>query len=61
MKFSEWLKVNDMTITKWHPVDEVGYEVPDDEVDIIVERYLRNVKKIYGDPVAADEPQGAGS
>lgn len=64
VKLSEWLNQQDIELAHWEPVESYdmwGNEEHDhqlvpyepDEVDAILERYLRNVRKIYGDQPAA--------
>ena len=61
MTFSEWLNQQDIELCKWEYVEPVGCTPHDhvlvpytpEETDIIIERYLRNVRKIYGDMPAA--------
>jgi hypothetical protein len=69
MKFSEWINQQDIELARWEYVE--GPEPGDvfashshhhelvpytpEETDIIIERYLRNVRKIYGDMPAAGD------
>lgn len=61
MTFSEWLNQQDIELCKWEyvepadctPHDHVLVPYTPEETDIIIERYLRNVRKIYGDMPAA--------
>lgn len=64
MNFGEWLDQQDIALGRWEPVadyDLFGNEshhheltpFTPEETDIILERYLRNVRKIYGDMPAA--------
>ena len=63
MTFSEWLNQQDIELCKWEYVEPVGCTPHDhvlvpytpEETDIIIERYLRNVRKIYGDMPAAGD------
>jgi hypothetical protein len=57
MKFSEWLNQQDIELAHWEPRslpdhhhDLVPFEP--EETDAILERYLRNVRMIYGPPIA---------
>lgn len=59
MTFSEWLDQQDIELCQWQSVGEgadhhhVLMPFEPEETDIIIERYLRNVRKIYGDMPAA--------
>lgn len=64
MKFSEWTNQQDIELAHWEPVEKYdlwGNDVHEhelvpytpEETDVIIERYLRNILKIYGDQPAA--------
>ena len=61
MTFSEWLNQQDIELCRWESVGEgadhhhVLMPFEPEETDIIIERYLRNVRKIYGDMPAAGD------
>lgn len=68
MKFAEWLNQQDIELCQWESVGEgadhhhVLVPFTPEETDIIIERYLRNVRKIYGDqPAKAQWRDGTAS
>lgn len=61
MTFWEWLNQQDMHLARWETTgetfedhDHVLVPLEEEETEALLERYLRNVKKIYGDPVAGE-------
>lgn len=61
--FWDWLNVHDMHLARWECVEEYDMWGNDkhehvlvpldmEETEAILDRYLRNVKKVYGDPYA---------
>jgi hypothetical protein len=60
VNFSDWLNQQDIELCQWQSVGEGADHhhtlVPftPEETDVILERYLRNVRKIYGDMPAGD-------
>ena len=54
MNFGEWLRVNDIELVRVLPGGCLdAHPLADDEAEVILERYLRNIKQIY--PIIAGE------
>jgi hypothetical protein len=64
--FWEWLNQQDIHLARWQPTEEydlwgndrhehVLVPLEEEETEVILERYLRNVRKVYGEPRAAGE------
>lgn len=62
--FQEWLEKNRLSLARVQPVTDFwGNEierdelvpVDTDEAEVILERYLRNVRMIYGEPKAKEQ------
>lgn len=54
MTFWEWLNQHDMRLARWEGRGQRRELIllTEEETEVILERYLRNVRMIYGEPQA---------